>query len=277
LKSEEESSRHSSSFSWENEETVNEQPSIEKKPSDIDKEMGALDSMMFQKKGLGQLKNAKPPPDVETGLTTNSEYSDHSSYSSDDNTNDLPPNKSMGPVWQKAIDNAQKALHSKSDKKSKGLVLVDDDSVADDDTVFSVKPGFNRERLQSVGKHKSITSSSNRIIFSQCHPPTLFHSVIWSAVPADEFHFCYSRCKQFCHQSIWPCWSHISHIPIDGDVHVSYELKDTAELLAVLDQDASYRILVSSLHLNLIHMSRDWRWSWCCWFHFVSISFGING
>jgi hypothetical protein len=175
LKSEEESPRHSSSSSssWENEQTVNEQPSIEKKPSDIDKEMGALDSMMFQKKGLGQLKNAKPPPDVETGLTTNSEYSGHSSYSSDDNTNDLPLNKSMGPVWQKAIDNAQKALHSKSDKKSEGLVLVDDDSVADDDTVFTVKPGFNRERLQSVGKHKSITSSI-RIIFSQCHPPTFF-------------------------------------------------------------------------------------------------------
>jgi hypothetical protein len=181
LKSEEESTRASSgsSSSWENEneQTDNEQQSIEKKPSEIDKEMGALDSMMFQKKGLGQLNNAKPPPAVETGLTTNSEYSGHSSYSSDDMTNDLTLNKSMGPVWQKALNDAQKTLHPKSDKKSEGMLHVDDGSVADDDTVFSAKPGFNRERLQSVGKHKSFTSSirffdvtpSTNSLFEQRH------------------------------------------------------------------------------------------------------------
>ena len=132
----------SASSSWTNE-------YVEKNVSEVDKEMGALDSMMFQKKGVGLGDNTKSP-EIETGLTNNSDESGNSSYSSE-HSHDLSPNKSMGPIWQKALDDA-KALSPKSEKQNKGLVHADDETVADDDTLLTARPGFSRERLQYTGK-----------------------------------------------------------------------------------------------------------------------------
>jgi hypothetical protein len=152
----------SSSSSWENEQIIDDQ--IVKKPIEIDKDLGHLDSMMFQGKGLEQLtmsdtmNSTTKRPEIVTGLTRSNNSEDsvntHTSSYSSEHTQDLTPAKSMGPVWQKAIDDAQKALHPKSEKKSQALVHVEDDeTVADDETVFSVRPGFNKERLQYAGKY----------------------------------------------------------------------------------------------------------------------------
>lgn len=150
----------SSSSSWENEQINVDQ--IVKKPIEIDKDLGHLDSMMFQGKGLEQLTmsdtmNSKRP-EIDTGLTRSNNSEDsgntHTSSYSSEHTQDLTPAKSMGPVWQKAIDDAQKALHPKSEKKSQALIHVEEDeTVADDETVFSVRPGFSKERLQYAGKY----------------------------------------------------------------------------------------------------------------------------
>jgi hypothetical protein len=152
----------SSSSSWENEQIIDDQ--IVKKPIEIDKDLGHLDSMMFQGKGLEQLtmsdtmNSTTKRPEIVTGLTRSNNSEDsvntHTSSYSSEHTQDLTPAKSMGPVWQKAIDDAQKALHPKSEKKSQALVHVEDDeTVADDETVFSVRPSFNKERLQYAGKY----------------------------------------------------------------------------------------------------------------------------
>lgn len=139
----------STSSTLQNEPTAEE---TEKKPIDIDKELGALDSMMFQQKGLVQLEV------TTTGVTdnSNSEGSGNSSYSSE-NTRDLSPNKSMGPIWQKAIDDAQKVLTptKASEKKSTVLVNAEDETVEDNDTVVSLRRGFLKERMQYTGKDKS--------------------------------------------------------------------------------------------------------------------------
>eukprot|EP00956_Cyclotella_meneghiniana_P030824 scaffold78879_cov34-Cyclotella_meneghiniana.AAC.2 len=138
----------STSSTMQNEQPVNEE--IEKKPSEIDKELGALDSIMFQQKGLGQLEV------TTTGMTdnsNNSQGSGNSSYSSE-NTRDLSPNKSMGPIWQKAIDDAQKVLTptKATEKKSTELVHDEDETFEDnDDTLVSVRPGFVKERMQYTG------------------------------------------------------------------------------------------------------------------------------
>ena len=134
----------STSSTLQNEPTAEE---TEKKPIDIDKELGALDSMMFQQKGLVQLEV------TTTGITdnSNSEGSGNSSYSSE-NTN-----KSMGPIWQKAIDDAQKVLTptKATEKKSTVLVNAEDETVEDSDTVVSLRRGFLKERMRYTGKGKS--------------------------------------------------------------------------------------------------------------------------
>ena len=144
------------SSSWTNED-------IEKKSSEINKEMGALDSMMFQKLGVGLVDNANTRR-LDTGLTNNSDVSGNSSYSSEQ-SNDLSPNKSMGPIWQKALDDA-KALSPKSEKQNKGLVRVDDETVADDDTMQTTRPGFSQERLQYTGEFAIIDENLHKSILT---------------------------------------------------------------------------------------------------------------
>ena len=113
------------------------------KPVDTDDSVGggAVDKLMYQGKSF----EPKPiPASLDMGSTNNSEDSEHSSDSSERSR--MPsPNKSMGPIWQRAIDDAQ-AQHPKSPKTDL------EDNVADDETVYTVRTSFNIERLKYAGK-----------------------------------------------------------------------------------------------------------------------------
>ena len=63
----------------------------------------------------------------------------------------------MGPIWQKAIDDAQKVLTptKATEKKSTVLVNAEDETVEDSDTVVSLRRGFLKERMRYTGKGKS--------------------------------------------------------------------------------------------------------------------------
>jgi len=133
----------SSTFSsWENVKHQN-------KENKIDDEIGALDSIMFQRKNFGQLEQSKPPM-LDIGF---SEDSGHSSYSSED-SQEYSPKKEKGNIWWKTLNDSQNALNPTSGKKSVEVVLGVDETFEDDEIAVSSRPNpsFNRTRLQYVGE-----------------------------------------------------------------------------------------------------------------------------
>ncbi|KAL3790950.1 hypothetical protein HJC23_004932 [Cyclotella cryptica] len=103
---------------------------------------GALDKMMYQGKSL-EAKN-------------HSEDSAHSSYSSD-HSHMSSPDKSMGLIWEKAIDDANKARSPrpmpplKSETATEGLIQAATvEPLADDETVCNARTGFHPERMKCV-------------------------------------------------------------------------------------------------------------------------------
>ncbi|KAL7522780.1 hypothetical protein ACHAWX_007480 [Stephanocyclus meneghinianus] len=139
----------------------NEQIDIKQVETEDSMREGALDKTMYQGKSL-ELKN-------DSDDSADSSYSSaHSQMSS--------INKSMGPIWQKAIDDAHRARLTrplsplKSESTTQVLLQSDfGEPPPDDETLFNVRTSFHHDRMKCAGEcsltafgvHVTIGVSSN--------------------------------------------------------------------------------------------------------------------